>query len=215
MSSAIIDISVSVHPRVVRWPSSPEVIVEKWKSIERGDAVNASRLSMDVHAGTHVDAPLHFLPDGDSVDSLPLEAMVGRATVVDATAAERLDASTLDALDIPIACSRVLFKTSNSKLWERPRFTEDYVALTSDGSQWLRDREVKLVGVDYLSVQRYEDGPAVHLDLLGRSVVLLEGLTLAHVPAGEYELVCLPLKIQGAEAAPARAVLRIGARDAG
>ena len=157
-----------------------------------------------------MDAPAHFLADGAAVDALPLDVLVGPAFVASLPEAESVSAVDLAGLHLPQGTSRLLLKTRNSGLWSAHpgEFRTDYVALTADAAQWLVDRHVRLVGVDYLSVQRYGDSPRTHQLLLAAGVVIVEGLDLSRVAAGPYELICLPLRLTGAEGAPARAVLR-------
>jgi arylformamidase len=143
------------------------------------------------------------------VDQLPLETLIGPAIVAFLPDAEVITADELRNLHMPAGVERLLLRTRNSELWAAgvTEFRKDYVALTADAARWLVDRGVRLVAVDYLSVQRYQDGPDVHKILLAAGVIILEGLNLTGVAAGEYELICLPVKIIGAEGAPARAVL--------
>jgi arylformamidase len=177
--------------------------------LEAGDPVTVTHLAVDVHAGTHVDAPAHYLRGGATVESLPLEALIGPAWVADFPGADAIDAAALAAARIPEGTRRLLLRTRNSGLWGRgEHFHPDFVALTLDAARWIVDRGILLVGNDYLSVQRYWDGPETHMVLLRQGVVLLEGIDLARVEPGSWELICLPLLLPGADGAPARAVLR-------
>jgi arylformamidase len=177
-------------------------------SIERGDAANVTQLSMDVHSGTHVDAPCHFIDTGQSIDELGLDPFVGPAVVLDTGPAKEIDGAVLDAAAIPPDTKRLLLRTVNSSQPARAPFREDYAALTLDGAEWLVDaRDLELVGIDYLSIQRYTEPPDVHQTLLGSGLAILEGLDLRGVAPGAYELVCLPLRLIGVEGAPARAIL--------
>jgi arylformamidase len=204
MAMHIIDISVPVRPGMVTYPGDPEVVLERVRTIEGGAGYNLSRLSFGLHTGTHVDAPLHFVEGGADVESLSLEVLVGPVAVVDATAVDKgLSATAIAGLALPERCERVLFKTRNSELWRRDAFSEDFVSLTEDGALALVSRGVRLVGIDYVSIGD-EDA---HRALLGSGVVALEGLDLGAVEPGEYLLVCAPLKLAGAEGAPARALL--------
>ena len=189
----IIDVSVPVRPGMITYPGDPEVRLERVSSIADGDLANLSRLDLGVHSGTHVDAPLHFVEGGASVETLPLDVLVGPCVVVDG----------LDAAAVPRGAERVLFKTRNSRLWERDEFSEDFVALDGEAARALVERGVRLVGIDYLSIGDEE----AHQALLGAGVVAIEGLDLREVDPGEYRLVCAPLKLEGAEGAPARVLL--------
>jgi arylformamidase len=187
----------------------------KWlKRIKAGDECNNSRLDSDTHVGTHLDAPFHFIQDGKTVDQLALDILIGPAWVAHLPNVMAITAADLSAICLPGRIERLLLRTRNSTLWaaRERNFQPNYVALIEDAAHWMVDRGIRLVGIDYLSVQRYGDGPAVHQILLGEEVVIIEGLNLAHVEPGEYELICLPIKIAGAEGAPARAVLRPMAR---
>lgn len=191
------------------WPGSIGFSSMRRLRLADGDVANASSIEMDVHVGTHVDAPLHFLEDGRSVEALPLEALLGRAHVLDLTGLRSITAPDLERAGAGEGGERLLLKTSNSFLWSGPpRFTEGYVGLTLDAAEWLVGRSPRLIGIDYLSVQRFQDDARTHEVLLRADIVILEGLDLSAVSAGEYELICLPISIEGAEAAPARAVLR-------
>jgi arylformamidase len=206
----IIDISLPLDSGMPIWPGSSGFRLRKTLSLEAGDPCNVSQLDCDVHTGTHVDAPAHFIKSGITIEKLPLEMMVGAATVVYIQGAESITAAQLASLSLPLGIKRLLFRTDNSELWQNNgrRFTSDYVGLTCDAAEWIVNRGIQLVGIDYLSIQHYDDTPRTHEILLGAQVIILEGLNLAKVKPGEYELICLPLRLTGAEGAPARVVLR-------
>jgi arylformamidase len=166
-------------------------------------------LEISAHTGTHVDAPAHFVQGGAGVDTLDLNALVGLALVTEARDADALTADVLAELAIPLGTERVLFRTRNSNLWARgaQAFDEDFVAITEDGARWLVERGIRLVGVDYLSVAPFSASIPTHQMLLRAGIVLLEGVNLSDVRPGMYQLVCLPLKIDGVDGAPARAIL--------
>ena len=207
--SSLIDISVPLGARTPVFEGNPPIALNLDQSLAAGDEANVSSLSLGVHSGTHVDAPFHFLPDGSAVEEVPLDACVGQALVVDATPISgHIDASHLAGLRIPEGCTRLLVKTSNSALWSRPEFTRDFQALTADGAAYLAERGIRLLGWDYLSVGPYGDAVDTHRLLLQAGIVILEGIDLSRVAAGEYELLCLPLAIEGSDGAPCRAVLR-------
>jgi arylformamidase len=204
----IIDISVPLGASTPVFPGDPRLSISLEQQIAQGAAYNSSTVSMGVHTGTHVDAPWHFLDDGDTIDQVPLNALVGVAQVYDLTGVNRITESTLAPLNIRPG-ERVLFKTSNSALWgQTHEVAPDYVALTTGAAHFLLQRNVQTVGIDYLSVDAPNtlDFP-VHRALLKHRVVIVEGLNLRDVHAGEYFLICLPLKFKAAEAALARAVL--------
>ena len=189
----IIDVSVPVRSGMITYPGDPEVRLERVSSIGDGDVVNLSRLDLGVHSGTHVDAPLHFLEAGAAVETLSLHVLVGPCAVVEG----------LDPAAVPAGVERVLFKTPNSRLWERDEFSEDFAELDGPAAQALVAGGVRLVGIDYLSIGDEE----AHTVLLGAGVVAIEGLDLREAEPGEYRLICAPLKLEGAEGAPARVLL--------
>lgn len=201
-----IDISVRLHPDMPVWPGSPGVAIHKTRTIAAGNPANESRLEMDVHCGTHVEAPLHFIDGARPVGSISLDVLVGRARVEHLHEAEAIGAEELAR--VPPGTERLLLRTQNSDRWRSGGpFRRDYVALTLDGARWIADHGVRLVGVDYLSVQRWGDDPETHRVLMRAGVAILEGIDLSNAPAGDYRLTCLPLRIETIEAAPARAVL--------
>ena len=206
----MIDISVPLQSQMPIWPESIGYNLTQTMRLEAGDPANVSRLDCDVHVGTHIDAPRHFVQDGDTIEQIPLELLVGPTVVGHMPDIEAITAKELADLGLPPDTQRLLLRTRNSKLWAvgEAAFKKDYVALTPDAARWVVEQDIRLIGVDYLSVQRFHDGPETHQILLGAGVVILEGLDLTDVKPGTYELVCLPLKLVGAEGAPARAILR-------
>lgn len=207
-----IDVSLKIHPDMVTWPSDPCVSVERVSDIAKGKAANVSELHMGSHTGTHIDPPLHFIPGGASIDQIPLERLVGPAVVADFThVATDIGAADLDSLNLPPGTKRILFKTRNSQIWHqaRPEFTEDYVALSEDGADWCVEHGIRLVGIDFLSIERRgTPGHPTHVKLLSAGVVIIEGLVLGDIEPGDYELTCLPLKLLGGDGGPSRAMLR-------
>jgi arylformamidase len=203
------DISVGVSPDLPVWPGDPPIKLKRVLSIDNGSEANVSRLEASVHIGTHIDAPLHFIGDGKSVDAIPLKSLIGRAYVVDFKNAGLIDEKLLEAAGIPPRTKRVLFKTRNSKLWAKgeKKFKRDYVAINEAGAKWLSRKSFQLVGVDYLSVAPFSDTVPTHTELLKAGIILLEGLDLSQISQGRYTLYCLPLKLIGSDGAPARAVL--------
>jgi len=208
--TGLIDISVPLHSGIPVWPGSTGYLLTQSSCLENGDASMNSMLDMDVHAGTHVDAPCHFIPGAASSETLPLEALIGPARVALVEDAEVVTPEVLAGLGLEPNVERLLLKTRNSELWEKGEreFRNDFVALTADAARWLVDRGIVLIGIDYLSVQRFGDPPLTHEILLRSGMVVLEGLNLAGAEPGRYELICLPLRLVGSDGAPARAVLR-------
>jgi arylformamidase len=192
------------------WPDSVGLRLVRTMSLEAGDKANVSRLDCDVHMGTHVDAPWHFLKDGFTVDAMSLDVLIGPAVVGYLPDASVLTPSELADLNLPSSTKRLLLRTRNSELWAAgvTEFRKDYVALSAAAARWVVDRGIRLVGIDYLSVQCYEDNPLTHKILMKAGVIIVEGLNLIDVQPGLYELICLPIRLVGADGAPVRAVLR-------
>jgi len=202
----IYDVTLAVSPAMPVWPGDPPVTLKMVKRIEDGAKDNLSHLAGSVHIGTHVDAPLHFIAGGGDIPSLSLDALIGPATVVALPDADAITAGDLARLNLPRTVKRLLFKTRNSTL-SRDTFHQDFVALALDAAQWIVERGIRLVGVDYMSVERFGGDGSVHRALLGAGVVAVEGLDLRDVPPGDYMLYCLPMKLAGSEGAPARVIL--------
>jgi arylformamidase len=204
-----IDISVPLYTGMAHWPDNPPVRIERMLDQEKGDAATVSKLSLGAHTGTHMDAPVHFLPHGEGIDTLPLAAMIGPTRVIAITDDESIKRHELEQHAIR-RDERVLFKTQNSvRCWQTEAFVEDFVYIAAEAALYLAEVGVRTVGVDYLSVGGFtRDGEPTHRALLSANVCIIEGLNLSQVEPGQYELICLPLKIRGADGAPARAVLR-------
>ena len=205
------DVTVLVSEEMPVWPKDPAVALPLAQSIARGDAANVTRIEMGAHTGTHIDAPIHFEPNGCGIDQLPLDVLVGPCRVFDLTAVPgHINRAVLAQCDMR-GVTRALFKTRNSQRWARGERTFDpnFTAVAADAAVELVARGVKLVGVDYLSVEPFgsKEHPVHHI-LLRANVVVVEGLNLNDVPAGDYELLALPLKLRGADGAPARVILR-------
>jgi arylformamidase len=202
------DISVAISPSLPRYPGDPPVRLSPLPTPADGEPFCVTRLSFGSHTGTHIDAPAHLLVDGMTVDEIPLPRLIGQCLVVDLTAHDgEIGADLLKKLPLKGA-TRLLIHTRNSDLWDHPGFVEEFAALTPAAATWLVELGVQLVGIDYLSVEHNRTQGEVHRILLEAGVVILEGLNLAGVGRGEYELICLPLKITGGDGAPCRAVLR-------
>jgi arylformamidase len=194
---------------MVHWPDNPPVRIERMLDMERGDAANVSLISLGAHTGTHMDAPVHFVRGGEGMDRMPLDATVGRARVVGIQDPTSIKPDELRPLGLAPG-ERVLFKTLNSsRAWQTDEFIEDFVYVSQEAARYLVDCGVRTVGVDYLSVGGFhKDGVETHEALLGAGIWVIEGLDLSEVEPGEYELICLPLKVQDSDGAPARAILR-------
>ena len=205
----IIDLSPTISPDLPVWPGDPSVRLRRLASLDDGDAFTLTELAMSAHTGTHVDAPAHYLPGGSGVDALSLHALVGPALVVDVGDAAMITAEVLAGLDIPAEMERLLFRTRNSDraLMASREFHTDFVAISACGARWLAQRRVRLVGMDYYSVAPYDELAPTHQILLQAGVVIVEGLDMTAVEPGAYQFICLPLKIENADGAPARAIL--------
>jgi arylformamidase len=203
------DITLTLSPQLPCWPGDTAYELERVQKIDEGATANVSSLTMSAHMGTHVDAPDHFLNNGKTVEKLALSALSGRAYVLYLPEVDLITAAILEQSEIPPRTRRVLFKTRNSEYWTRQLkdFQTDFVALSPDAAQYLVDRGVKLVGIDYLSIAPYHQGLVTHQILLKAGMVILEGLDLSAVSPGRYTLFCLPLKLAGSDGAPARAIL--------
>ncbi len=190
------------------YEGDPPVEIALSLSIERGDQANVSRLHMGAHTGTHVDAPRHFIDGAAAVDEIPLDALIGPARVVDLTGVSEITRDALSSAGVE-GHERILFKTANSLLWrEGGGFRRDFVYITESAAGYLAEIGVRLAGIDYLSVEKFDaPTPVAHKTLLAAGIVILEGLDLSGVGQGDYELICLPLLIKGCDGAPCRAVL--------
>jgi len=207
------DITLPISQDMAVWPGDPPVEIQQLSSIENGEEANVSQIRMSVHTGTHIDAPKHFLQEAGSIDKLPLEKLMGEALVLRIDdKVDVIDEKTLKNLpnvDNLVNCKKVLFKTRNSQYWDenKTRFNENYVGLNTSAAAFLAELNLDLIGVDYLSIAAYADSEAPHKILLGKGIILLEGINLQSVPPGIYHLICLPLPIVDSDGSPARAIL--------
>jgi len=207
MLMKIYDISLSLSPNTVRWATAqPFELIER-KRMQRGDANNSSSVHTSVHAGTHVDAPFHFLADGATIESLPLETFIGPARVCAIEPGSRITAKDIASTALQ-GETRILFKTRNSALLRKRDYDPSFAPFSVDGAKALVDLGARLVGLDYLSAAAADEQVPVHRAFLDHGVILLEGIDLSDVPPGCYELICFPVKIAGSDGAPCRAVLR-------
>lgn len=208
----IYDISVPIHAGTPVWEGDPPVIIHEMLNTDRGDIANVTRLELGAHTATHIDAPQHFVPGGKGIDGLNLEILLGPAYVAEFSADRVITVADLQTLDLPAGTTRLLCKTKNSRHWQNPnhRFDREFIGLDADAARWLVEQGFRLIGVDYLGVERFEmidQGAPAHHILLSAEIIILEGLDLSEVPSGLYQLVCLPIKIQNGDGAPSRAIL--------
>ena len=205
VASEWVDVSVPIYAGMVHFPDNPSIEIDTITHVDRGDICTVSRLTMGTHTGTHIDAPIHFLPGGSGAEEVPVENLIGPARVIEikdphAVTAEELRGHNLGSRE------RLLFKTSNSKrCWKTSQFVPDFVSIAADAASYLADLNTLAVAIDYLSA----GSPETHRTLLGAGVVIVEGLNLTGISPGRYEFLCLPLKILGGDGAPARVLLRV------
>lgn len=210
-NSNIIDISVPLSSNLPTWPGGYGLKISRLLEIGENSEANVSRLDFDVHCGTHIDAPMHFVKNGKSTDQLKLEKMIGNCYVADLPESiSTITSNDLDKLNIPKGITRVLLKTSNShnNLWDSKEFNKDFCAITNDAAEWIVKNQIELIGIDYCSIQKFLDSSETHQILLENAVIILEGLDLRNVDPGNYYLICLPISINGIEGAPVRAILQ-------
>ncbi|GFO59246.1 cyclase [Geomonas silvestris] len=210
----IYDITLPLSSQLPVYPGDCGFELSPWNRIANGDEANVSRLSFCNHAGTHLDPPRHFDDAGATIDEIPLERLVGRALVLELEETKVIGRKELHRLPVR-GVERLLLKTGNSRLWQESGFSPDFAALSVDGAQYLVEAGVKLVGIDYLSIEGMDGDGTVHRTLLKNDVLVVEGLNLEGIDPGEYELICLPLKVKGGDGAPVRALLRGSAAGGG
>lgn len=211
--SRLIDVSLGIGPEMLTWPGDPAADVVPRKQMAKGDSANVSELRIGTHTGTHVDPPVHFIEGAEGIDRVPLDQLYGEAVVAElASANGPIAARDLDGLGLPEGTTRLLLKTSNSKIWEqdRPSFPDRYACLSVEAAEWVVRRGIQVVGVDFLSVEeKGAEGHPVHKALLSNGVAIIEGLDLREAPAGPCTLLCFPLKVLNGDGGPARAALII------
>ncbi len=206
----ILDVTLPIHEGMPVWPGDDPVVLRRRTKIEEGAHANVSFMSMSAHTGTHVDAPYHFIADGSKIHEMPLEVLLGPVQVVEVPeSAVVINAEWILSLGLKNGIERVIFKTRNSNYWalEKEEFQTQFIGIDQSGAEELARREVKLVGIDYLSVAPYKASKPTHDVMLGAKMVVIEGLDLRNVAPGIYILHCLPMKLFNADGAPARVVL--------
>jgi arylformamidase len=206
------DVTVPLTPGMTTWPNEPGPEITPLRRIAKGDSANVSTIRLGDHTGTHVDPPIHFIEGRGTMDDIPLDALIGPCLVLEYTGDGNIDGEWLAAQRVPPGTERILFKTPNSELWRDVAhpFTRDFTAVRASAAQWCVDHGVRLVGMDYLSIEPQgpeKAGYPTHKTLLGKGVVILEGLDLRGIAPGAYELVCAPLRIAKGDGAPARVFL--------
>ena len=204
-----IDISLTIQPGMPYWPDNPAVSVEPSQCLAHGDVCNVSKMTIGTHTGTHVDGINHFIKGGIGVDKMPLDAGIGRARVIEIKDPKQIKVEEIEPHNIQEG-ERILFKTQNSdRALKSDSFVEDFIHISTGAANYLAEKKVRTVGVDYLSVGGYEGNVIeVHHALLGSGIWAIEGLDLSGVEPGEYELICLPIKLKDGDGGLARAILR-------
>lgn len=204
------DITRPLKAEMPIFPGDVPFQLEPVLRVASGQICNLSKLTLGTHTGTHMDAPWHFDDTGERIHELALERLMGGAYVADLRGHAVITQEVLEQAGVPDSCTRLLLKTDNGHLWDDPNFRNDFVYLTGDAADWILSHKIDLIGMDYLSVEQFgAPEPVVHWKLCGAGILIVEGLYLNEVPPGEYELICLPLKIEGADGSPVRALLRI------
>lgn len=202
------DATVPLRAGMVTFPGDPPFSITPFFDRKKGDPFDLALLGMGTHIGTHVDPPAHYLEGGSTVDQIDLDILIGAAFVLDMRRLKVIDAAALEKR-LPPSGQRILFKTDNGPLLFQDEFHREYVHLTEDGADLLVERGVRLVGIDYLSIERYANpGAPVHRKLLQAGILIVEGVNLLTIEEGPYEMFCLPLLLTGADGAPARVLLR-------
>lgn len=203
-----LDVSESISKNTVVWPGDPQAIVSQLASHELGDDYQLSEAFFSLHTGTHIDAPLHFIKDGKDVTQIPSSSMMGDVLVMDVTNENKITAEYLKRQDFQ-NCERIFFKTISDEMDRKSSLEKnDFIALDVSAANYLREKKIKLIGIDGLSIAIADELKEVHVSLLEKEIVIVEVLNLQEITAGIYEMICLPIKIAGAEAAPARVLLR-------
>ncbi len=202
------DITIPVRSGMIAWPGDSPPDIKQVLDISSGDPVNVSVVTMSTHTGTHIDAQRHYIGDGEGIDSLSPETLIGEARVIEVPDSPTVNAVHLAGFNIQKG-ERILLKTRNSqRRWWEEAFNEDFAYLVGDAARLLVEKGVQLVGIDYLSVAAYPDGSEVHRVLLGAGICIVEGLELSQVGAGRYDFVCLPLRFVHGDGSPVRAMVR-------
>lgn len=203
----IYDITLTINNNMIVYPGNSKVCIEEVKQISKGDTCNVSSLSFGSHTGTHIDVPKHFIDNGKTLEEVTPDRFIGKAKVFDMQNIVSIKKEDLITKNIQNG-DYILFKTENSKRLKDSEFNKEFVSLTEDGAKYLAEKEISLVGIDYLSIQSYYAKDSnVHLTLLGNNIIILEGIDLTDIREGKYELIALPLKIKEGNGSPVRAVL--------
>ena len=203
-----IDITMPIRNNMVHWPGDTDIVVKRINSIKDGNECNLTNISFSAHTSTHMDAPLHFIYNAGDISTLPFDAVIGRAKVIEIKDNKTIKPEELKLCNIE-ENDRLLFKTCNSLIdWSMKDFISDYVFLSTEAAEYLVEKKVKTIGIDYLSIAGLNNTDEVHKILLSSEIWIIEGLVLNEVTEGLYDLICLPINIAGSDGAPARAVVK-------
>ncbi|MDA7818348.1 cyclase family protein [Sulfurimonas sp.] len=203
----IYDITLGISNSTITWPGNPKVNISKKNSIASGDICNVTNIDIGAHTGTHIDAPYHFVENGKKTESISIDNLIGVCYVLEVETKSLIELKHIENIDFT-KYKKILFKTMNSQYLLQKEFNENFIALSLDAAEYLIDKGVHLIGIDYLSIESFYSDGSVHKKLLGNNIVVLEGINLLEVSEGEYELICLPLKVIGSDGAPSRVILR-------
>ena len=206
----IFDVTVPIKNFMPVWPGDPHVDNQLVSSIENGDEANVTSIKMSAHTGTHIDAPRHFVRSGTAIEALDLTTLLGDVEIIEIDiGVAQIDVSALEGLERTQWPQRVIFKTNNSflRLFDKDYFYNNFTALLPDAAAYLIQNGVKLVGIDYLSIAPFINGSETHIKLMEKNVIVIEGLNLADISPGIYDLIALPILLEGADGAPARVLL--------
>jgi arylformamidase len=210
--SGWIDITIPLRNNMVKWPTDGPALIKRTKDVDKGDPVTMSEFTMISHTGTHMDAPLHFIHKGATIDTMPVDTAIGPARVIEIKDAESIKVEELAPYNIQPG-ERILFKTRNSgRVYRTDDFVDDYVYLSTEAAKYLAEKKIKGIGFDYISIGSYKLGSTnigeTHRALLGNGIWIIEGLNLEGVKGGNYEMICLPIKLEKGDAGLARAIIR-------
>jgi len=207
-SEGWIDITIDIRDGMLHWPGDHDVKIGKSLTIEEGGVANVTYMQLSAHTGTHVDAPLHFIDKGKDITTIALNRLMGKVKVIEIQNPYEITLSEIKD-KITVSDERIIFKTKNSQSdWFNKKFTENFVYLATDAAEFLKEKGVLTIGIDYLSIAGMANGIEVHRILLGEEIFIIEGLDLRFIEAGNYEMICLPLKIKNSDGSPARVLLK-------
>lgn len=205
-----IDVSVGIDPELAVWPGGTHVEYIRVNEMQKGAASNDTAININLHTGTHIDAPRHFIADGHTIDLLDIEVLLGEVYVAEIYGTDAISEKDLIDAGIPEGVKRLFVKTENSMIWKTSPniFHHNFIAFDLDAAMWIVKKGIKLIGIDYLSIQKYKGDVKVHQIILGNNIIALEGVDLSKVKKGYYEMICLPLRLKGVEASPVRVLLQ-------